>query len=453
MVERSRLGALTPLGSGNSGDVFAISGSDQVYKEINSRASAIGGREWAVGAVEFWRSLSAADRAHLASFAVWPTDTVEDRGRVVGVVMPRIPAEFWHTRVGYDGTIKTFDNAFKWLMQDRVHLAKRDLDVTAVTDTAVKVALLAQVADAVAWLHARGVVFGDISYSNFVFALNPPRALLLDCDAVATSPATRQGLGRHTPAYTPPEHQPNLGEVSEATDVYKLGILTLSVLTPGDGATQRKPRHLKLLDRATPARLTALLTAALDHRPAVRPSAADLAQCLTEYARRLNQPPVANRLELEREVVRRGDTGRLRWDFDVASLVTVELPGGQVIDLDLATHATGCTFTAQESGLVVVHATNRYGTSTFVVGALATYDAPAITLSLPDPPPATSSLSAAARTRAPSAPGLGRTVPSASRLLAAPLPRPGAPRWTRLMQGLEVDTVDLRHRLRRLAGR
>lgn len=453
MVERSRLGALTPLGSGNSGDVFAISGSDEVYKELNARASAIGGREWAVGAVGFWRSLSSAERAHLASIAVWPTDTVEDRGQVVGVVMPRIPVDYWHTRVAYDGTTKSFDNAFKWLMQDRSHLAQRDLDVAAVTDTAVKVSLLAQVAEAVAWLHARGVVFGDISYSNFVFALNPPRVLLLDCDAVATGPATRQGLGRHTPAYTPPEHQPHLGDVSESTDVYKLGILMLSVLTPGDGATQRKPRHLTLLDRATPARVVALLTAALDQRPAVRPSAAELARCVTDYARRLSQPPVANRLELERDVVRRGATGRLLWDFDVASLVTVELPGGQVLDLDLATHPTGCTFTAQESGLVVVHATNRYGTSTFVVGALATYDAPGVTLALPDAPPATSTLSASARIRPPSASGLGPLVPSASRLLAPPLPRAGAPRWTRITQGLEGDAVDLRHRLRRLTGR
>jgi hypothetical protein len=437
--------------------VFAIVGSDLVFKELNARACGLGGLEWATGAVDFWESLSASEKGFLSSVAVWPSEIVEDQGRVVGIVMPKIPAAFWHTSRQFDGSDKTFDNQFKWLMQVRKGLAGRSLDVDSVTDDAVKFQLLSQVANAIAWLHARGVVFGDISQANEVFALHPPRMLLLDCDAVSTSPTTRQAKGRHSPAYVPPEHERVLTTVSEATDVYKLAVLILGVLTPGPGATQRKPNHLRMLDGRIPNRLYELLKASLASTPSARPSAADIAQCLTDIATRLTQPPVANRLELKNDVVRRGDTVSIRWDFDVASLITVEAPGGVTIDVDYKASPTGCVFVATESGLVAVHATNRHGTATFAVGPIAVYDVPNAKVSLPEidiPSASTRSRPFRRQTALPMTPNgvpampvVPRT-PAAPRLAtSAPIPTPVTASAART-QALRADASDLASRLR-----
>lgn len=453
MVQRSSLTRLERLGSGGSGVAYAILGTDLVYKELNAKAQAIGAAAWAAGAVDFWRSLSEVDRAHLARLAVWPTDVVVDKGAVVGVIMPRIPADFWHTRPQIDGTPKSFDNAFKWLMQARANIAQGSLDVDAVTDPVVKIALLAQVVEAVAWLHARGVVFGDVSYGNFVFALHPPRALLLDCDAVATSPATNHALGRNTRSYQPPEHTPVPTTVTEATDVYKLGVLVMSALLPGAGATQRNPQHLPLLAGKIPPRLMDLLAAALSRDPATRPRAAELAGCLATLAARLTQPPVANMLRLEQEVVRRGGTARLQWDFDVASLITVELPDGSVLDLDHATHPKGCSFTATTSGPIAVHATNRYGTSTFLVGPVATYAPPAASLRLPSLGLPVLAPEQRGIQPVPRAPSAAATVPSAARLRPPRLPAAGVAQWETVQAGARTDAERLRAHLRRLTSR
>jgi hypothetical protein len=379
MTEKARLGKLQRLGSGGSGEVYTIVGTSEVYKEVNARARKIGGLTWAMGSVAFWNSLSPADRAYLSAVSVWPTQVVEENGQPVGIVMPRLPADFWHTRAAYDGSVKSVDNAFKWLMKSPQDLAGRSFDISEVTDPALKIVLLAQAAEFVAWLHAHGVLFGDISYGNFAFALNPPRTMALDCDAVSTSPATRQANGRNTPAYRPPEHFPRETEINEATDVYKLGILTISCLTPGSGATQqRRPEHLVLLKGRISGRLMATLTAALDPDPGVRPSAGAFAQCLAEVAAAHNQPPAASVLDLDRNVARRGETVTLRWDFDEAGAIRVEIPGGQVLDVTHSTHPNGCSFQAVESGLLAVHATNRHGTSTFAAGPLVVFDVPAL---------------------------------------------------------------------------
>jgi serine/threonine protein kinase len=268
-------------------------------------------------------------------------------------------------------------------MQDRQRLIGR-LDPDVVTDEAVKFALLAQAGAALAWLHARGVVFGDVSSTNMVVALEPPRLMLLDCDAVCTSPATASAKGRNTPFYVPPEHLVNglSPTVNEQTDVWKTALLALRTLTPGKGAMQRKPKELGRLSGTVPRELVDLLRAALADDPAKRPSSAALSACLGEIAVRLTSPPRAARLDVVDDVCRRGAVVSIGWEFDSVSRIRVVSPNGVTHDLAAPANPGTVDFPADTSGLISLHAANRHGTSSYVLGPIAVYDVPDVHIAL-----------------------------------------------------------------------
>ena len=71
-------------------------------------------------------------------------------------------------------------------------------------DRLERLILLGQLIHAIGRLHKLGWVFGDVSLRNAVFALDPPRVLLLDCDGAASlsNPARQQP---NTPFWFPPE--------------------------------------------------------------------------------------------------------------------------------------------------------------------------------------------------------------------------------------------------------
>ena len=160
--------------------------------------------------------------------------------------------------------------------------------------------------------------------------------------------------------------------------------MTLCVLLPGKGGTQRGVLHLPQLQRVIPARLYSMLEAALQDDPAQRPPMDDLAAALAEVAALLNQPPVANLLELSADVVRRGEPVTLRWDLANADAVVVDVPGGKPLHVTTTTHPSGCIFVPQATGLVGIHASNRHGTSSFAVGPVAVYDPPTPTVHISD---------------------------------------------------------------------
>lgn len=389
MIARGSLGRLHKLGAGGSGDVFEIIGTGTVYKEFNAASRRTDVVLWARGSVSFWQGLSATDQAELAAMAVWPTDLVEHHGDVVGVVMPLIPDDYWYRRSAKDGSIERLSSTFTWLMVARDRLTGR-FDADALFDDAVRFNLVAQMLHIVAWLHARGVVFGDISMNNFVFALNPPRVMALDTDAVVTSPATASSTGRMTNFYVPPEMQtmPPQTTVDEQTDIWKAAALTLRTMTPGKGAMQRRADAVAMLGAAVPRAVVDLLRRALASDRAGRPPVAQLAKELRELVARLTCPPAATVLELVDRVVVRGETVRLRWAFDVVESIRVETPAGVCFDLDPAVHDAGFAFTADHDGLVAVHASNRHGSTTYAVGPLRVVDVPAVRVTVTGPWPA-----------------------------------------------------------------
>jgi hypothetical protein len=388
-LDRARLGPLDKLGEGGSGDVYELPGSGTVYKEFNQLAlTHTDIRLWSEGSVAFWDSLTPSEQAELAALAVWPTATVEVRGRTVGVVMPLLPDRVFHLRTGRDGSVERQLNEIKWLLVERDKLVGR-FDVDLLDDEATRYELLAQVLAFLAWLHARGVCFGDVSHANFVFSLNPPRVLALDTDAVVTSAATAAPLGRHTPYYEPPEmqHGGTHDRIDQQVDVWKAATLALRALTPGRGAFQRRPDDLAMLLGRAPDRIVDLLSLALGADRDRRPTMAELAAAFLDHVASLSSPPTAVRLEIVAPVVRRGSAIEVRWELEGAEQVAVDLPGGARLDLDPVLDARGFTFTATTSGTVAVHATNRHGTTTLTAGRVQVYDVPMVPVRFSGPRP------------------------------------------------------------------
>jgi len=247
------------------------------YQEFNRQD---GGRVKSVqAAVAFWMGLSPGERAVLDERTSWPRAVVErvEPKSGHGFLTLLIPPEFFCKLADRDsGKIISRPREMTWLISSARQRRAAQLDLTEV-DKTERLMLLAQLTYTIGFLHKHDWVYGDLHFGNVLFALNPPRIKLLECDGAAalSDPARRQGSA---PFWDPPECQAG-GERPQrlqdiATDVYKLGLAILRSLTPGQGAamTRAPDRIADELD----AEGTALLAGALSADRLARPTASEL---------------------------------------------------------------------------------------------------------------------------------------------------------------------------------
>ena len=379
-VEKSSLQPLTQLSKGGFGVVFLVGGyhlpgdpADLVYKEFTQEAALQA--KCAAAAVAYREGLSPFDQADLDSHAAWPRALVEEpRGTVTGLLMPLIPKDFFCRMEDPDtGSLKDRPLEMTWLAAGAKQRAAVQLNLQDVPRLE-RLILLGKLVYAIGRLHKHGWVFGDVSLRNAVFAVNPPRVMLLDCDGAAalSDKARRQAT---TPFWDPPECPPRGTQrlQDDRTDIYKLGLAILRCLTPGKGATTATdPAGLSgVLD---PAGVT-LIGQALSVDPVQRPPARELYDYFYRVVSANVQPPEVLVARLRHAFRLRGQDVRIDWQINNATAVTV-IAGRQRLQFSLAQRPDGCVFQPAESGPVAIEVKNRFGTIRVELGDVTLYDLP-----------------------------------------------------------------------------
>jgi serine/threonine-protein kinase len=159
--------------------------------------------------------------------------------------------------------------------------------------------LLAQVADVLASVHARGIIHRDLKPDNLLLTPNdrdyPLR--VIDWGVARLGPVGRltlEGLTPGTPIYMSPE-QATGKNIAAPCDIYSLGVIAYEALTgrpPFDGRTlaevvsmhltSQPPAVDELVD--APSELCALVHAMLGKEPSLRPGAFEVRRVAREIA-------------------------------------------------------------------------------------------------------------------------------------------------------------------------
>ncbi|MCW2930719.1 MAG: Mn2+-dependent serine/threonine protein kinase [Actinomycetia bacterium] len=384
-VKKTDLGTPRFLAEGGFGKVYRVldyhlpgDPENLAYKEFTKEEAEQGHASQA--AVAFRDGLSAAERAELDLYAAWPRAVVEDSGAVVGLLMPLIPDDFFCKLIDdTTGDRASAPREMQWLIASQAVRDAADVDLSSV-DKTQRLTLLAQLVYAVGRLHKRGWVFGDLSFKNAVFAVDPPRVMLIDCDGAASVNDLRRKQA-HTPFWIPPECKNMPGHVhfdmqDTVTDVYKLGLAILRCLSPGKGAgTADSPARVA---HELDADGLDLVARAVGADRGARPTAKELYAYLRPLQKaRVHSPEViAARLATPLRV--RGMDARVEWEITNVSEVTIRV--GASAPMTVPVTARGGpqphVFRARESGPVTIEAKNRYGAVRVDLGELILYDIP-----------------------------------------------------------------------------
>lgn len=211
--------------------------------------------------VSWRRSLDPPARAALDAVACWPRAVLLRHGRAAGVLLPRVAPAFSFELARPSGTRGAVLRELQYLVAGPGLLARRGI---ADVGTATRFRVLVGFVSAVAFLHERDVVLGDLSVKNMLWS--PGGAVyLLDCDALrltGTSPAVPQP---NSPGWDDPVFP---GTQNHQSDRYKLALTVLRVLAR-DFHTRDPERAREAFGRA----FLPILRAGLSRDPDVRPTA------------------------------------------------------------------------------------------------------------------------------------------------------------------------------------
>ncbi|GHH87194.1 hypothetical protein [Streptomyces capitiformicae] len=209
------------IGDGGQGEVFDVTGPGRLLYKSYREPHKVDGKELAA-LVALRQGLAPADRDRLDRETAWPLCRVVDGGRVTGFLMHRAPDSMtWRTSRG-----DTRLNELSYLLR----APKAAWQAVAQPTPAERHALVVAAVELFQWLHALGLVVGDVSQANVLWTVRPgPAVHLLDCDGVrlvGRPPVLEQ-------ADTPDWHDPLAvpGTVTVDSDRYKVALLVGRVLS------------------------------------------------------------------------------------------------------------------------------------------------------------------------------------------------------------------------------
>jgi hypothetical protein len=272
-IQKSALGNLTKLGYGAQGNVFnapraqlILQGKpfgEAAYKEY--RADKINEVDVSIlrEMVAFLSSLPFTDGANLIARAAWPACLVEERSKIAGFLMPRIPSHFLINNFRLpSGKTKQVNAEFQHLLNDAKLLSAHGITLT----DNIRYKLLHALAASLEFFHGYRIAVGDLSSRNVLFSLSPKQSVyFIDCDSmnfcgefVLPQVETTDWDIR---AVSPSE---DLGTIQ--TDRYKFGLFVLRLFT----GHQTTRDHTKLPSRV-PDQLCSLVRRSLSANAHSRP--------------------------------------------------------------------------------------------------------------------------------------------------------------------------------------
>lgn len=179
-------------------------------------------------------TLSPDERNLIDRTTVWPCAVVEELGKACGYVMQAIPDRFMQPLSTSSGRELVPREVQHLLVPEEVQ--RRTMG--EVPTTAERMVLAREMAFVLGFLHAKDLVYGDLSYKNAVFTIRPrPELMLLDCDGIRKVGQAAAMPQLHSPGWNPPESGPQ----TKDTDRYKLGLFILRCLCPNANAQTRDP--------------------------------------------------------------------------------------------------------------------------------------------------------------------------------------------------------------------
>jgi hypothetical protein len=386
-VKKSDLGKLEPIAKGGFGLVFRVTGrpfpgdeTPLAYKEFTAEHDAQS--RSARAAVMFRNRLSETDRRDFDECAAWPRELVtETDGKVSGLLMRLIPDDFFCELLDSEtGTRTRKVRDIQWLATTQVQRDAAEIDLREI-EQLERLILLGKLVWAVGRLHKHRWVFGDLSFRNVAFALNPPRMMLLDCDGAAALDDTERKQPS-TPNWDPPECPiaPSPGQrrqQDDVTDVYKLGLAVLRCLSPGKGAmSTRNPDRLDgRLDEAG----IDLVRRALGTDRSQRPTAKQLYAYLHTVVSAVVRPPEVTYARLASPLCLRGMDAQIEWRISGADTISVIATGAGRQTVDLSSHPDGYVIKKPEPGPVRIEVANKFGMLPVKLGSLVSYELPPFT--------------------------------------------------------------------------
>lgn len=153
-------------------------------------------------------------------FAAWPSAVIVDGSKTVGFLMPRVPEEFM-LRIGRSQRLA-----------DLSYLAQEPRPLwgsVELPDLAEKLQILRYLAGVVDALHGRGIVLGDMSFANVLWATRPePRVMIINCDSMRFEGGVSVLPSADKVGWDDPRADPG-ATPSKDQDRYKLALAILRV--------------------------------------------------------------------------------------------------------------------------------------------------------------------------------------------------------------------------------
>ncbi|BDD81163.1 hypothetical protein TPB0596_09260 [Tsukamurella pulmonis] len=270
VLERSRLGDLTRIAGGGQGVTYNTPGVQlgfadaAVYKEYRADVLPHVNVRHLAAMPELLLHRSGAVSLRLVTICAWPCATVRDGAATVGFVMPRIPERFFVDMTTVRG-VQRKAAEFQHLLNSPEYLAQRGIAITS----GDRYRLVGALATALDFLHSLGIVVGDMSPKNMMFALRPDAAVyFIDADAMRVS---GDSVARQveSPGWEVPSGEE---AATQYSDRYKLGLMALRLLA-GD-QDLKDPRRLP---PGTAPEIVGLITRSLSGDPASRPAPSEWA--------------------------------------------------------------------------------------------------------------------------------------------------------------------------------